>query len=212
MPPPAPPAPSRRLKARCTPSARGRVVSRSYDEEDLDRVRTYHATEPYKKALRKRSVWVEPLFAEAKEWHGLRRFRLRRLWRVNTEALLTARGQNLKRLLSRRGGGRRPFPAGARGLRIAPSPRAASVSYAAAVPLDVAFHAPASVPARRTPPLGSFFTTLRASRACPSQEHHPVIVRAVALFVCPGPLDGYASCRIFLPLTAWGRPSAQGHL
>jgi hypothetical protein len=58
------------LKARCTPSARGRVVSRSYDQEYLDRVRTYHATEPYKKALRKRSVWVEPLFAEAKEKSG----------------------------------------------------------------------------------------------------------------------------------------------
>src|SRR5262249_2203848 len=50
------------------------------------------------------------LFAEAKEWHGLRRFRLRRFWRVNCEALLTATGQNLKRLLSGRGWGRRPCP------------------------------------------------------------------------------------------------------
>jgi hypothetical protein len=58
-------------------------------------------------------VWVEPLFAEAKEWHGLRRFRLRHLWRVNCEALLTAAGQNLKRLLSTRGWGRRPLPSGA---------------------------------------------------------------------------------------------------
>ena len=43
-------------------------------------------TEAYQKALRKRSVWVEPLFAEAKDWHGLRRFRLRRLWRVNSRS------------------------------------------------------------------------------------------------------------------------------
>ncbi len=50
------------------------------------------------------------LFAEAKDWHGLRRFRLRRLWRVNSEALLTAAGQNLKRLLSKQGWGRRPLP------------------------------------------------------------------------------------------------------
>jgi hypothetical protein len=57
-------------------------------------------------------VWVEPLFAEAKDWHGLRRFRLRRLWRVNCEALLTAAGQNLKRLLAKRGWGRRPLPSG----------------------------------------------------------------------------------------------------
>ena len=63
--------------------------------------------------MRKRNVWVEPLFAEAKDWHGLRRFRQRRLWRVNCEALLIAAGQNLKRLLSKRGWGRRPLPSGA---------------------------------------------------------------------------------------------------
>jgi Transposase DDE domain len=62
---------------------------------------------------RQRKAWVEPLFAEAKEWHGLRRFRLRCLWRVNCAALLIAAGQNLKRLLNRRGWGRRPPPSGA---------------------------------------------------------------------------------------------------
>jgi hypothetical protein len=41
----------------------------------------------------------------------MRRFRLRLLWRVNIEALLIASGQNLKRLLKKRGWGRRPFPA-----------------------------------------------------------------------------------------------------
>jgi hypothetical protein len=51
-------------------------------------------------------VWVEPLFGEAKEWHGMRRFRLRRLEKVNTEALLIASGQNVKRLLAF--GGRGP--------------------------------------------------------------------------------------------------------
>jgi hypothetical protein len=71
----------------------------------------YHTTEAYKKAYRKRSVWVEPLFAEGKDWHGMRRFRLRRLWRVNCEALMRAGGQNLKRLLKKRGWRRRPFPA-----------------------------------------------------------------------------------------------------
>jgi hypothetical protein len=46
------------------------------------------------------------LFAEAKDWHGMRRFRLRRLEKVNIEALLIASGQNVKRLLAF--GGRRP--------------------------------------------------------------------------------------------------------
>ncbi len=45
--------------------------------------------------------------------HGMRRFRLRRLWRVNCEALMRAAGQNLKRLLKKRGWGRRPWPEGA---------------------------------------------------------------------------------------------------
>ena len=104
------------LREHCTTSPRGRRVGRSFDEPYLDRVRGYHATEPYAKAMRKRKVWVEPLFAEAKEWHGLRRFRLRGLERVNGAALLIAAGQNLKRLLSRAGWGRRPWPNGAAGI------------------------------------------------------------------------------------------------
>jgi transposase len=99
------------LKAQCTTSDQGRVLKRSFDEEYLEQVRTSHATEPYQKAMRKRSVWVEPLFAEGKQWHGMRRFRLRLLWRVNCEALRIAAGQNLKRLLKKRGWGRRPYPA-----------------------------------------------------------------------------------------------------
>ena len=54
-------------------------------------MRGYQQTHAYQKAMRKRQVWVEPLFAEAKDWHGLRRFRLRRLWRVNCEALCDCR-------------------------------------------------------------------------------------------------------------------------
>jgi Transposase DDE domain len=88
------------LKSRCTKSKKGRWIRRSFDEEYLERVRSYGDIEAYRKALRKRAVWVEPLFAEAKDWHGLRRFRLRRLEKVNTKALLTAAGQNVKRLVA----------------------------------------------------------------------------------------------------------------
>jgi hypothetical protein len=101
------------VKQECTPSDHGRLVHRHFTEPYLDRVRAYHAGEPYAKAMRKRKVWLEPLFAEGKQWHGMGRFRLRQLWRVNTEALLLATGQNLKRLLQQRGWGRRPFPSGA---------------------------------------------------------------------------------------------------
>jgi transposase len=101
------------IKAQCTDSQKGRIFTRSFDEPYLDRVRGYHETAAYEKAMRKRSVWVEPLFGEAKQWHGLRQFRLRGLPKVSMVALLVAAGQNLKRLLRQRGWGRRPWPSGA---------------------------------------------------------------------------------------------------
>ena len=100
------------LKVRCTDSTKGRQIKRSFDEAYLERVRGYHATVVYKTAMRKRQVWVEPLFAEAKEWHGLQRFRLRGLLNVNIEGLLVAAGQNLKRFLAATGWGRRHAPCG----------------------------------------------------------------------------------------------------
>ena len=100
------------VKAACTTSDHGRIVHRSFFAEYLDKVRGYHPTEAYQKARRKRQVWVEPLFAEAKEWHGLRRFRLRGLGNVNILGLLVAAGQNLKRWLAATGWGRRHAPCG----------------------------------------------------------------------------------------------------
>ena len=77
--------------------------------------------------MRKRQVWVEPLVGEAKQWHGLRQFRLRGLKQVNMAGLLVAAGQNLKRWLAATGWGRRRGPCGSlatvssaclRGLRV----------------------------------------------------------------------------------------------
>jgi hypothetical protein len=100
------------VKAQCTTSDYGRTVHRSFYVDYLDRVRGYHAMEAYKKAIRKCQVWVEPLFAEAKEWHGLRRLRLRGLMNANIQGLLIATGQNLKRFLSTTGWGQRHAPCG----------------------------------------------------------------------------------------------------
>jgi hypothetical protein len=110
------------LRGQCTSSRYGRKIRRSPYAAYLDRVRGYHETPAYAKAMRKRRVWVEPLFAEAKQWHGLRRFRARTLAQVTCEALLIAAGQNLKRLVSIRGWGRRPWPSGAPGLRLPAAP------------------------------------------------------------------------------------------
>jgi len=57
----------RRRGERGTDSAKRRQVRRSVDEAYLDRVRGYHTSQPYRKARRKPQVWVEPLFAEAKD-------------------------------------------------------------------------------------------------------------------------------------------------
>jgi Transposase DDE domain/Transposase domain (DUF772) len=86
------------VKSECTTSPFGRVVRRSIVQEYLDRVGTYRSMPAYQKALRKRSVWIEPLFGEAKQWHQLVQFRLRRLHKVNIQALLIAAGQNIKAL------------------------------------------------------------------------------------------------------------------
>ena len=96
-------------QAACTTARRGRRVGRRLDELFLERVRDDHATEACAKAMRK------PLIAEAKERHGLRRVRLRGAEKVTIQAQLIAAGQNLQRLVSNHGWGRRPWPCGAAG-------------------------------------------------------------------------------------------------
>jgi transposase len=87
------------VKSSCTDSVKGRVIQRPFDQAYIERVRRYHETVACRSAISKRKVWVEPLFAEAKTRHGLRRFRLRGIEKVNMEGLMTAAGQNIKRLL-----------------------------------------------------------------------------------------------------------------
>lgn len=85
-------------------------------------------TEAYQKAMRKRKVWVEPLFAEAKEWHGFRRLSLWGLMNANIQGLLIAAGQNLKRHLAARGWGRLHAPCGSL-VALPREPRRLSVVY-----------------------------------------------------------------------------------
>ena len=87
------------VKPQCTKGRYGRVIQRLPFQEVVDRAGSYLETEGYQKAMRKRMVWIEPLFGEAKQWHHLGQFRLRGLHKVNMEALLIASGQNLKRLV-----------------------------------------------------------------------------------------------------------------
>jgi hypothetical protein len=90
------------VKSECTNSKSGRYIFRSFHQGSIDKVREYHQTAAYQKAMRKRAYWVEPLFGEAKDFHRLRRFRLRGLLKVNIKGVMIAAGQNLKRLLKHR--------------------------------------------------------------------------------------------------------------
>jgi hypothetical protein len=89
------------VKTECTDSKSGRHIFRSFFQEDLDRVKVYQETEAYQKAMRKRALWTEPLFGEAKQFHQLRRFHLRGLKKVNIEGLFVAAGQNIKRIIKK---------------------------------------------------------------------------------------------------------------
>jgi hypothetical protein len=100
------------VKAACTDAKRGRTIQRSFYIDYLEKVRSYHETEAYQKPMRKRKAWAEPLFAEGKAWHGLRRLRWRGRENANIHGLLIAAGQNLKRLRAARGRGRRHAPCG----------------------------------------------------------------------------------------------------
>ena len=100
------------LRKKYTANRHGRQIDRSMHAELLERVRGYDGTPPFEKAMRQRRVWVEPLFAEAKQWRGLRRFRLRGVHNVNIEGVLIAAGQNLKRYLAKQGWGKQWGPHG----------------------------------------------------------------------------------------------------
>jgi len=98
------------VKPQCTASANGRQIFRSFFQSYLDKVKAYRELPAYRQALHKRHVFLESLFGEAKQWHGLRRFRLRGLHKVNMEGLIVAAGQNVKRLLRQQSPQKWPVP------------------------------------------------------------------------------------------------------
>ena len=95
-------------------SQRGRRVGAAASTRHIwTRVRGYHATEPYAEGhAQTAGLGGTARSPRPKTGTGCGASGLRGLEQVNGEALLIAAGQNLKRLLSRWGWGRRPFPNG----------------------------------------------------------------------------------------------------
>lgn len=83
----------------CTRSANTRkVVTRHIWEASKERMRENRLSRSGKQLYRKRKETIERSFADAKELHGFRYFRLRGLANVTEQALLTAAVQNMKKI------------------------------------------------------------------------------------------------------------------
>jgi IS5 family transposase len=78
-------------------AGRPSLVRRS-DDDLLTWADKHLATGEAKRALARRMVVVEPIFAELKGPRGLGRASLRRTWRVQIQALLAATVHNLRQL------------------------------------------------------------------------------------------------------------------
>jgi hypothetical protein len=86
------------VRAQCTTSPQGRRILRRYDQEYRDLAKVHLATEQARLDLRRRRVWIEGIFADAKQRHGLARARGRGLTAVSIQALLIASVQNIKKM------------------------------------------------------------------------------------------------------------------
>lgn len=88
-------------RADCLPESaknRARYVYRSPHQHEIDRVRVRQETRAFIGKMVLRKWTIEGLFAEAKQFHGLRRARYRGLQKVAIQALMTALAQNIKRI------------------------------------------------------------------------------------------------------------------
>ena len=85
------------LKSKCTRSTQ-RWLKVSVDHAALVRLRADSKTNSFKTLYRSRAPVIEGVFAEAKQWHGLRRAWRRGLGKMRVQCLLIAAVLNLKRL------------------------------------------------------------------------------------------------------------------
>ncbi len=87
------------LKVKCCNGKKGRQISRSIYEEEYERLAKRLSTAKGKRAIRLRKINTEPLFAEAKMNHGLRKFMIRGIKKAQKNSFIIASVQNLKRLI-----------------------------------------------------------------------------------------------------------------
>jgi hypothetical protein len=87
-----------RFRSQCSPSGKERGLGRSLDRGFLEEAQRWLTTEEGKRRLGQRKVYVETVFAIAKDRHGLRRAQWRGKWKVQIQVWLTAAAMNIKKL------------------------------------------------------------------------------------------------------------------
>jgi hypothetical protein len=89
------------LRAQCTRSKTGRVLSRHEDAGILETCRQQSHSAAGQRDRQRRQHLLEGSFADAANNHGFKRARWRRLWRQQIQDYLIAAIQNIRILLSR---------------------------------------------------------------------------------------------------------------
>ena len=87
-----------RFRSQCSPSGKERGLSRSFDRRFLEEAQRWLQTEEGKRRFGQGEVYVETVFAIAKDRHGLRRAQWRGKWKVQIQVWLTAAAMNIKKL------------------------------------------------------------------------------------------------------------------
>lgn len=87
------------FRSRCTTSDR-KMLQISPHHDSLQRLRADAKTESFRRLYRTRAPVIEGVFAEAKQWHGLRRAWRRGLSNMLIQSLLVAAVMNFKRLMA----------------------------------------------------------------------------------------------------------------
>ncbi|MBU1976698.1 MAG: IS1182 family transposase [Nanoarchaeota archaeon] len=88
------------LKQKCCPNSSKRHLSRTIYYKEYERLSLRLKTPGARRAYVLRKTGPEPLFGEAKMYHGLQKFMTRGLEKCQKNSIIIASVQNLKRLLS----------------------------------------------------------------------------------------------------------------
>ena len=90
------------LKSQCSPGRAERSVTRRWEADLWEEIERNLKTRHARRLLRRRQAVVEPVFADAKEKHGMRRAQFRGRQNMLIQALLTAAVFNIKQLVRHR--------------------------------------------------------------------------------------------------------------